>query len=366
MSRIVIDARESGTSTGRYVDKLIENLAKIDSTNQYFLLVKSHRLNYFSFLPTNFQRIKCDIKEFTFNEQFGLILKIRKLKPNLVHFTIVQQPILYFGQSVTTMQDLTTLRFRNPSKNPVVFWIKQRVYWLVNFIAPRKSQHIITISEFTKQDVMKTMHYNHPDKFTVTLNSADIIQEKAQPIKALAGKQYISYVGRHQPHKNLPRLIKAHAELLKTYPDLILAIAGKEDATTDHLKQQIDKEQMKNIVFTGFISDGQLKWLYENTACYVFPSLSEGFGLPGLEAMAHGAPVASSSSTSLPEVNGDAALYFDPTDVKDISRAVGAIISDKSLADDLRARGKKQAAKFSWQRTAEETLKVYRDVLKNK
>jgi len=366
MSRIVIDARESGTSTGRYVDKLVENLAKIDSSNHYFVLLKSHRLDYFASLPSNFERVRCDIKEFTFGEQTKLISKIRELKPDLVHFAIVQQPIFYFGRVVTTMQDLTTLRFRNPSKNPVVFWIKQRVYWVVNYVVPRKSKHVIAISEFTKKDIMKTLHYNHPEKITVIMHSADEIQEKSQPIKALAGKQFISYVGRHQPHKNLARLVQSHKKLLETRPDLVLAIVGKEDATTDHLREQIVEEQMKNIVFTGFITDGQLKWLYENTACYVFPSLSEGFGLPGLEAMAHGAPVASSDATALPEVNGDAALYFNPDDVEDMSRVVEEILSNKKLADDLRARGKKQAAKFSWRRTAEETLKVYQDALLNK
>jgi len=113
---------------------------------------------------------------------------------------------------------------------------------------------------------------------------------------------------------------------METYPDLILAIAGKEDGTSDYLKTQIGEHQKKNIVFTGFISDGQLKWLYENTACYVFPSLSEGFGLPGLEAMVHGAPVASSNATSLTEVNGDACVYFNPEDPKDKSRAIGELL----------------------------------------
>jgi len=146
MSKIVIDARESGTSTGRYIDKLIENIAKIDSTNHYTLLLKSHRLNSFPNLPSNFELVKCDVKEFTISEQTKLLSQIRKLRPNLVHFPIVQQPILYPGRMVTTMQDLTTLRFRNPSKNPVVFWLKQRVYWMVNYIAPRKSKQVIAIS----------------------------------------------------------------------------------------------------------------------------------------------------------------------------------------------------------------------------
>lgn len=360
--RIVIDARESGTSSGRYVDKLLEYLQKIDSENQYVLLLKNHRLSAYQNMPKNFRAFECNIKEFTFAEQTKLASILYKLKPDLVHFPFVQQPLLYFGKTVTTMQDLTTLRFRNPTKNRIIFWLKQRIYWFVNFIAPRKSKHVIAISEFTKQDVMKTMHYNKPDKFTVTLESADFIEFPAEPIKSLVGKQFISYVGRHQPHKNLQRLVEAHHILRKDHPDVVLAIVGKMDELSHRLIKKFQKKGYEGIEFTGFITDAQLKWLYQHTTCYVFPSLSEGFGLPGLEAMIHGAPVASSDATCLPEINGDGAIYFNPRDTKDMAAKISMVLSDKKLAYDLIYKGKKQASKYSWQRMAKQTLEVYKKV----
>ncbi len=359
--RLLIDARESGTTSGRYVDKLIEYLQKIDHHNKYHLLLKKHRMDTYHNLASNFQAVECNIKEFTFAEQTKLAWILYRIKPDLVHFPMVQQPLLYIGKTVTTMQDLTTLRFSNPSKNPLVFWIKQRIYWIVNYIAPRKSQHVISISEYTKKDVAKTMYYNRPNTFTVILESADELPAPGEPVKDLAGKKFIMYVGRHQPHKNLPRLIEAHQQLLVKNPDLLLAIVGKEDATTTILRSKI--QDPRSIVFTGFVTDTQLRWLYENTACYVFPSLSEGFGLPGLEAMVHSAPVASSNATCLPEVYGDAAHYFDPLNVEDIASKIEDILSDNSLRADLIAKGKAQAKKYSWQKMAEQTLEIYQQAL---
>jgi glycosyltransferase involved in cell wall biosynthesis len=359
--KIAIDARESGTTSGRYVDKLLEYLQKIDHENEYAFLLKKHRLDIYRDMPANFHAVECNIKEFTIAEQTKLARLLYRLKPDLVHFPMVQQPLMYFGRTVTTMQDLTTLRFRNPSKNPLVFWFKQRVYWIVNFVAPRKSKHVIAISEFTKQDVMKTMRYNHPNKFTVTLESADAMQGPSVPVDLLKGTEFIMYVGRHQPHKNLARLIDAHQILLRDHPNLQLVIVGKIDATTEVLVKKIAQSKYQNIMFTGFVSDQQLRWLYEHTSCYVFPSLSEGFGLPGLEAQIHGAPVASSNATCLPEIYGDSAHYFDPLDINDMATKISDVIKNKNLRNELIAKGKKQVAKYSWQRMAEQTLVVYKN-----
>jgi glycosyltransferase involved in cell wall biosynthesis len=112
-------------------------------------------------------------------------------------------------------------------------------------------------------------------------------------------------------------------------------------------------------VFTDFINEGELRWLYEHSAAYVFPSLSEGFGLPGLEAMIHGTPVVSSDATCLPEVYGDAAHYFDPRDVRDMAAKISDVLTDSKLRQDLIKKGTAQAAKYSWQRMAEQTLEIY-------
>jgi glycosyltransferase involved in cell wall biosynthesis len=358
MSKIVIDARESGTSTGRYVDKLIEYLHKLNPDHDVTLLTKPHRVEFYEKLVPNFKVLITPFPEFSFGEQLGFKKQIEGLAPDLVHFPMVQQPILYKGRVVTTMQDLTTVRFRNPSKNYLVFTIKQQVYKYVNKVVAKKSRVVLTPTEFVRKDVISFTHAD-PAKVFVTHEAADFINDTASPIKTLEGKQFIMYIGRPMPHKNLERLIEAFVILQESNPDLCLVLAGKKDVLYEAHEQYTIKRGIKNVIFTGFISDGELKWLYQNTACYVFPSLSEGFGLPGLEAMIHGAPVASSNATCLPEVYGDAADYFDPYDSRGIAGVVLSIINNNAHANDLKTRGKIQAAKYSWERMAQETLDAY-------
>lgn len=361
---ILIDARMSGLSTGKYVDKLIEYLQNVDNANNYIILAKSRRVNEIPLTNNNFKIVACDIKEFTLKEQTSLYRQIKSLKPDLVHFPMVQHPIFYTGKKVVGMLDLTTLRFRNPSKNLFIFWFKQRIYWIVNYLAAKRADAVITISEFVKKDIVS--HFGaDSNKISVTYNAADKIAEDADEVNGLISKRFIMYVGRHQPHKNLERLVEAHQMLLEKNPELILAIAGKKDATTEILEKKINEKGYKNITFTGFVTEGQLRWMYENCEAYVFPSLSEGFGLPGLEAMVHGAPVVSSNATCLPEIYGDAAEYFDPYNVEDISGKISLVIGDKNLRANLITKGYEQATKYSWEKMAEQTLAVYEKVLES-
>jgi glycosyltransferase involved in cell wall biosynthesis len=229
----------------------------------------------------------------------------------------------------------------------------------VNKWAAHKSAAIITPSNFVKKDIVNFTHIK-PTKVTVTHEAADRITVPAEPLKKLAGgKPFIMYVGRPTPHKNLERLIEAFTKLQVLYPDLKLVLAGKSDPNYKRIKQSVSDRDIKNVIFTGFISEGSLRWLYEHCAAYIFPSLSEGFGLPGLEAMVHGAPVVSSRATCLPEVYGDAAHYFNPLDVDDIVKAVNDVLTDEKLRQRLIAAGLVQAKKYSWQRMAEQTLAVY-------
>ncbi len=363
MAKILIDARESGTSTGRYIDKLVEYLHKIPTDHDIQILTKKHRVGFMHEIAPTFTVTETPYAEFSFGEQLGLKKQIESLKPDLVHFGMVQQPVLYRGKVVTTMHDLTTIRFRNPSKNAVIFTVKQLVYKWVNKRVAHKSRVVITPTNFVKRDVV---HYCHipAEKVVVTLESADKIQEEPKAIKELENKQFIMYVGRPTPHKNLPRLIEAFTELQKDYPKLYLVLAGKKDALYEAHERSITEKGMKNVMFTGFVTDGQLRWLYEHTACYAFPSLSEGFGLPGLEAMTHGAPVASSNATCLPEVYGEAAIYFDPKDSRGMADAIRSILSDTELKKECIKRGHTQVAKFSWEHMANQTFDIYNGVLK--
>ncbi|MBX4197545.1 glycosyltransferase family 4 protein [Candidatus Saccharibacteria bacterium] len=361
--RIVIDARESGTSTGRYVDKLVEYLHRLKPEQEFIILTKSPRVNYFKELTPNFEVVKSNFKEFGFSEQLGLLRQIKSLKPDLVHFTMTQQPVRYHGRKLTTIHDLTTARFDNPTKNQLVFKTKQSVYkWVIKKVAT-DSMAVITPSQFVKQDVAKFANIN-PAKIAVTYEAADKIAAKPEPVPRLSNKQFIMYVGRATPHKNLARLVEAFEVLKKKYPRLMLVFVGKFDANYHQLEALASHKRLAaDVVFTDFVSEGQLRWLYENTAAYIFPSLSEGFGLPGLEAMVHGAPVVAAKVTCLPEIYGPAAEYFDPRVTFDIAQKISGVISDQKHRDHLIKAGRSQAAKYSWQTMARQTLEIYSKAL---
>lgn len=365
VKKIVIDARESGTTTGRYIDKLIEYLHKLKPKYEVVVLTKAHRIEYINKIAPKFTVVKSRYNEFGFGEQIGFAWQLYRMKAQLVHFGMTQQPVLYFGKTVTTIHDLTTARFRNPRKNRVVFAIKQWVYKWVIKVAARKSSMIITPTEFVKDDVAKFAHKNSRE-ITVTYEAADEIPVSPKPIVELEGKKFIMYIGRPTPHKNLGRLIDAFEQLKEKNPDLYLVLAGKKDSLYKRHERRVKQDDITQVVFTDFVSEAELRWLYENCAVYVFPSLSEGFGLPGLEAMIHGAPVASSNATCLPEVYGDAAEYFDPHDVAEMAKKINKVLTNEKLRKELVIAGKKQAKKYSWQRMAEQTLAIYQDILSEK
>ncbi len=362
MSHIVIDARQYTTTTGRYTYRLIEYLQNLDAQHDYTILLKPSDMDGAEFKNPRFRKVACPYKEFTFAEQLKLLKQLKDLKPDLVHFGMTQQPVLYRGLHVTTMHDLTTLRFDNPAKNRLVFKTKQQVYKLVNHRVAQSSQRIIAPSHFVQKDIMN--YFDIPvTKIVVTYESADSIQDPAEPLSILEGRPFIMYIGRPQPHKNLGRLIEAFGLLRRVHPDLQLVLAGKKDELYRQHEEQAARRGIDGILFTDFVSEGQLRWLYEHCLAYVFPSLSEGFGLPGLEAMRHGAPVISSNATCLPEIYGPAAQYFDPNDTRAIAEAISHVIGNDQLRQELIEKGRQQVGKYSWDRMARQTLDVYKQAL---
>lgn len=361
MSRIAIDARELRTSSGRYVERLLNYLQELDPENDYQVLLKPKDMDW---QPgsSNFHKVACPHKEFTFAEQLAMRQQVRGLKAGLVHFTFAQQPVWYRGKTITTIHDLTTLRFTNPDKNWLVFKFKQNVYGYVVKRAARKAAAVLVPSQFVKDDVAQFAGIDK-NKITVTYEATDLISDKPEPVNNLKSQQFIMYIGRPTPHKNLDRLIEAFQQLKEQRPDLKLVLAGQADSNYRRIETRVQKQGIKDVVFTGLVSEGQLRWLYENCAAYVFPSLSEGFGLPGLEAMVHGAPVVSSNATCLPEIYGEAALYFDPLDVQAMANSISKVLTDKNLRQELVSKGNEQVRKYSWQRMAEQTLAAYRQAL---
>ena len=366
---IAIDARIINSSTGRYVERLLHYLQDIDESNQYTILVRKNDIDYWTPRSKNFSVKVADFADYSFAEQLGFKKLLDTLAPDLVHFCMPQQPVLYTGNSVTTIHDLTLLNTYNSDKNWLVYHAKQFIGKFVFRRVSRTSEHIITPTEYVKKSLVEFAKIPQ-GKVTVTLEAAEIVHETPEPYKPVIGKKFILYVGSQSDYKNIKQLILAHQALLVDKPDIHLVLVGKttgkNGVAASKNKTWSESEGHKNIIFTGFVPDEQLAWLYQNTQAYVFPSLMEGFGLPGLEAMISGAPVASSNATCLPEVYGDAAVYFDPTSADDIAATIAKILDDENLRQELIKKGYEQAAKYSWRRMAEQTHQVYMQALQDK
>lgn len=359
--KIVICSREWGSSTGRYARKLVEHLQDIDKKNNYTVLMPEK--DYKEWTPTspNFKKMICSYENYSVGEQTGLKKMLDDLRPDLVHFTMTQQPIFYKGKTVTTMHDLTILRFNNPSKNRYVYYTKKLIYGIVCRIAAKKSIGVLVPTSYVKADVASYTKIKS-SKIHTTYEGASFLDIPAKKIDNLLDKRYIMYVGRPNPHKNLERLIEAFSIIQSSYPDLHLVLAGAKDT----LYMEIQKnyaDKISNIYFTDYISDSELRWLYENCEAYIFPSLSEGFGLPGLEAMSHNAPVISSNATCLPEVYGDAALYFNPYDIDDMAQKIKHLLTKRTDRKALIKKGKERSKLYSWRKMAIETLDIYNTAL---
>ncbi len=361
MSKIVIDARIINSSTGRYVERLLHYLQQTDNKNNYVVLIPTKDKDYWKPTAKNFTVQFCDVKNYSFAEQTVFKRYLENLNADLVHFCMPQQPILYKGKTVTTFHDLTLIKTYNDDKNWFVFHSKQLVAkWLFKRIA-RKNTRIITPTNFTKNELVEYAKIPS-DKVIVTYESADIKADEAKKME-LPFKDFLLYVGKQSSYKNIRRLGDAHHKLMKKYPDLGLVLANPKDKAVLANEAYFNEMKYKNIYYPGRVYNQDLAWLYKNCACYVFPSFMEGFGLPGLEAMGLGAPVASSTATCLPEVYGEAANYFDPNSVKDMARAIDEILSSKKTRQQFIDKGFKQFSKYSWEKMATETKAVYDSVL---
>lgn len=362
---IVIDNRIRRSSTGRYCDRLVEHLQNIDKYNKYTILIAQD--DDWQPRARNFGVQKSNYKQFSLNplEQLGFAWQLYKLRADLVHFPMNQQPVLYLKTVVTSTLDLTMLEFTRAGKTPLpIFWLKMAGYRFLFWYSNKKSRHIITISNYVKKALEKLYPFTK-GKASLTYNAAEPKLAAAAKKPKFAPKQFIFYVGTAFPHKNLKVLVEAHQKLLTKNPNLELVLVGKTEFYYKELSDYITDYGFKKVHLTGFVPDNELKWYYEHAKAYVFPSLSEGFGLPGLEAMVHGCPVISSNATCLPEVYGDAAHYFDPNNTDDISEKVSEVLGSKELRDKLVKQGYKQVKKYSWEKMAKETLAVYKKVLSN-
>jgi glycosyltransferase involved in cell wall biosynthesis len=362
MSHIVIDARIINSSTGTYIERLLHYLQQIDKVNTYTVLLRAKDKDYWEPTSDNFTVKIADFANYSIGEQTSLKKLLDSLSPDLVHFCMPQQPVLYRGNHVTTFHDLTLLKTYNSDKNWVIYHIKQFFGRFVFRYAALSSNQIIVPSEFTKKELLRYFNIS-PKKIVITPLAADTCDDTITTYKQ-PFKHFILYVGQQSDYKNIRRLGYAHQKLLETRPNLGLILVGNLNASAQINQKYFNENKYKNIIFTDFIPNNQRDWLYANTDAYIFPSLMEGFGLPGLEAMGHGAPVVSSNATCLPEVYGNAAYYFDPNSTDDMAQAIKDVLTNDKLRNDLIERGYQQIKKYSWQHTALKTHEVYTKALR--
>ena len=378
--KIAIDARFLAGHHGgfaRYSQELIKSFLSLKNDVRWVLIVRDDEKlpeevkQVINGASDDVEVIGTTITHYTWQEQTEFLKLLNSIDADLVHFLSFSHPVLYKKPFVVTIHDLTLGQFSQGTP-----WLKRKMYDFIMRRAAEKSQYIFTVSEFSRLEIAR--HYSVSlSKINVTYNGIDHnrffpisntrkLQQVARQYRI--SDQFILYVGQWADHKNLPRLLEAFKminDTLEHRNKYQLVLVGKPRHYYEKINNYVKELGLQGrVVFPGFVEDEDLPILYNAARLFVFPSLLEGFGIPPLEAMACGVPVISSNASSLPEVLGDAAHYFEPEKVESIARAlVDGLISSR-LRERLVSRGLKQAQKYDWQETAFKTLRGYEKVLK--
>lgn len=352
-----------GTQT--YLQKLIENLAKIDKENQYFLFVAPWNEDLFRIKQENFRKLICMIPPKplflrVLYEQIILPILLRKNRIDIFHATANVLPFLFPHLSVLTIHDYYA--FAIPELIPSIL----RFYWkIVLKISAQRADFIISVSQSEKGGIIKYLNVSK-EKIKVIYHGNEQLPLKitSREIECKDHVPYILWVGKIYAHKNLVRLLRAYNKLIKAkHIKHRLVICGMKSWGYPCFIRTVEEFKLQDkVVFKGYVSYDQLKPIYANASLFVFPSLIETFGLPILEAMSCGAPVVTSNCGAMAEIADEAALLVDPYNVEEIAEAMHRILTDKTLRAALIKKGLKRASQFSWEKTARETLEVYKRV----
>jgi len=264
--------------------------------------------------------------------------------------------------SVVTIHDLSYLYFPEDFLKKDLFQLKNWTKYSL-----KQAKKIIAVSKTTKKDIIKSYGISS-DKVEVIYNGGirEHIEYPLWKDEETKKNPYILYVGTLQPRKNIETLIKAFEKIKKLYPEFKLTIAGKKGWLYDKIFNQVADLGLENdVYFTDYITNNQLVYLYKNAFCFVLPSFYEGFGIPLLEAMSYNCPVIASYSSSLPEVGGDAVLYFDPNNPLDLVEKIKMLKDDKKIRSEFIKKGRKRIKEFSWEKCAKQTLEIIKSVAKS-
>jgi glycosyltransferase involved in cell wall biosynthesis len=355
---------------GRYTRNLVRSLEQIDSQNEYVIFLLSSDFKNLEF-KSNFKKVEADFGWYGIKEQRVFPKLINKQKVDLMHFPHFNIPILYRGKFIVTIHDLIHHKFamkRASTLSPIVFGIKQAAYRLVFRNAVFRAKKIVTVSKYVKKDLEDM--YKLTNKIVVTAEGVD--ESFLKLLEGLSSKNieqiinsknvqgdYLFYVGNAHPHKNIEGLIESYMVIRKKYPELKLVLAGKEGYFWKKIMQRYGKTE--GLIYLGYLNDLELAAFYKGAKVFVMPSFEEGFGIPILEAFSAGVPVLSSNQASLPEVGGDACLYFDPYLRGDMIKKLDQILIDTKMQKANVLVGKRRAKLFSWKKMAADTRILYEE-----
>lgn len=369
--RIVIAAwhlKDANVGLGRYCRGLIEAIGRVDRDNWYEVLMPEDACRFPVYPNLRYRVVRFPIFKRRFWEQVSPLLAGPH---DLLHFPYDSCVAWKRAKFVTTIHDVKPLLFGTATSganfNTLVERLLVRDKWA-------RIDHILTDSECSRRDIEAYLGVPR-DRITVVYPGVDLDRfrpasmESEPPHRDSSPRSeklrpYVLCVAGSDPTKNVETLIEAFARLPRPFRDEHDLVLVGDLRRRPELREQVKRAGIEaQTVFAGVVDDAALVRWYQQAAVFVFPSRYEGFGLPVLEAMASGCPVISSQASSLPEVAGDAALLVDPSDVEGLAAAMAKVLADGDLRRDLRARGLARAARFSWERTARETISVYRRVV---
>jgi len=359
--RILLDARLYGLENaglGRYLINLVAGLTRVDEKNNYTILLKSNYYNQLQ-LPPNWQKVKTEFKHYSWEEQIKLPLLMQHLNPDLVHLPHFNVPIFCSKPYVVTIHDMLMHKQKGKAATTLPLWeygIKRIGYRIVFNQAVRGSRQIIVPSNTVKQELVSYYNLN-PEKIHVTYEGVNE-PEFGDISKIKPDKPYFIYTGNAYPHKNLEKAMEAVVQLNK---EAVFVIVSSRNVFVERLRKLINKNNwQKKVILLGFVSDENLSSLYRNSLGFVFPSLFEGFGLPGLEAMAAGTLCLCSDIPVFREIYKDKAIYFDPQDISSIEESLEKVVTmPKEERSKMIESGKYFVKSYTWDKMAQLTLEIY-------
>jgi glycosyltransferase involved in cell wall biosynthesis len=373
--KVAIDIRRmTEFGIGTYIRNVVRTLACLDRDSKYFLIGSPEKVAECGPLPGNFHSVELTSSDETAKGNIAFRAIVRRLGCDVVHI-----PHLFWVPRglncpyVLTVHDLLEHMYGSHGASSV----RRSLYFYLTRRVLRGAARVMAVSQFTKNEIHKLLAI--PDeRIEVVYNAIDerfLHGHASQADRELIAQRYqvnypfILYAGAIRPHKNVVRIIEAFSALKselskeERFEDLKLIIIGDDVLGHPRLRRTVVRSGVQHDVrFLGFVPIEVLRIFYDEAKVFVFPSLYEGFGLPPLEAMAHGTPVVTSNTSSLPEVVGNAALMVNPENVFEIRRALQEALLDEGVRERMKERGYAQAQRFSWTNSVSRILQIYREV----